>query len=516
MNGATSDIESFVGGNVNVLLDGAKFVQSFTGEGENRMPLTAQIFGANNLNGTPKGHVKVHVKRTVDSAKDDSKTREQRTTYDVQAVYGGGNMADYVPTDTENGYAEVLIEGCQKTSINYVYGGGNAAAVPATDVTVKGTYIINTLYGGGNGSGDGNPGANIGIYKDGETPTNYGTGKAVTKLLGGYINNVYGGSNTKGDVRGGTDVSTKKQGQVITGDCCSDLYVGEIYGAGSHADVKGDVNITLDCLPDEFVDAVYGGAEEAVIEGNVTLTVTSGKFGRVFGGNNKGGNIKGSITVNIYEDGCKPLIIGEVYGGGNAAPYSIYGCAKDGEGHWTPNTDGTLYFDQETKGRAAIQVNIQACTSVGKVFGGGMGATAKVIGNTNVDVNLIKGIVNGSKQSTIGKVGQVFGGGGFAEVKGNTLVEVGTKLANEGEDEGVNIISGTDYLDPSDGSLDETITAGIYGGGYSADVDGNTTLNIGTKNQQIGEDPSVTIAGNIFGGGLGGNSELRWLCSNHG
>ena len=503
VNGATSDIESFVGGNVNVLLDGAKFVQSFTGEGENRMPLTAQIFGANNLNGTPKGHVKVHVKRTVDSAKDDSKTREQRTTYDVQAVYGGGNMADYVPTDTENGYAEVLIEGCQKTSINYVYGGGNAAAVPATDVTVKGTYIINTLYGGGNGSGDGNPGANIGIYKDGETPTNYGTGKAVTKLLGGYINNVYGGSNTKGDVRGGTDVSTKKQGQVITGDCCSDLYVGEIYGAGSHADVKGDVNITLDCLPDEFVDAVYGGAEEAVIEGNVTLTVTSGKFGRVFGGNNKGGNIKGSITVNIYEDGCKPLIIGEVYGGGNAAPYSIYGCAKDGEGHWTPNTDGTLYFDQETKGRAAIQVNIQACTSVGKVFGGGMGATAKVIGNTNVDVNLIKGIVNGSKQSTIGKVGQVFGGGGFAEVKGNTLVEVGTKLANEGEDEGVNIISGTDYLDPSDGSLDETITAGIYGGGYSADVDGNTTLNIGTKNQQIGEDPSVTIAGNIFGGGLG-------------
>ena len=526
----SAETPAYVGGDsVIVTLDGAK---------------VRQVFGANNINGTPKGHVLVWVKRTVDSAKPtvdgESKPigREGRTTYDVEAVYGGGNMADYVPTDAcldpavegnpakiAAATAEVLIEGCQKTSINYVYGGGNAAAVPATDVTVKGTYIINTLYGGGNGSGYmdpptnsiPNPGANIGIYKNGETPTNYGTGKAVTKLLGGYINNVYGGSNTKGDVRGGTDVSTKKQGQKVTGDCCSDLYVGEIYGAGSHADVKGDVNITLDCLPDEFVDAVYGGAEEAVIEGNVTLTVTSGRFGRVFGGNNKGGNIQGSITVNIYEDGCKPLIIGEVYGGGNAAPYSIYGCSSStdpetGKITWKANKEGEadLNFDQEANRRAAIQVNIIACTSVGKVFGGGMGSTAKVIGNTNVDVNLLKGIVEGVKQSTIGKVGQVFGGGGEADVIGNTLVEVGTKLANEGEDEGVNITRGTytsssvgTYLNPEANEFIDMPSAGIYGGGLAADVDGNTTLNIGTKDQRIGEEPSVTIAGDIFGGGLG-------------
>ena len=501
--GGLGDAETaaYVGGDVIVTLDGAK---------------VQQVFGANNINGTPKGHVLVHVKRTTGgSAKDPSKTREQRTptdpayVYDVEAVYGGGNQADYVPTDASSGYAEVLIEGCELTSIDKVYGGGNAAAVPATKVTVKGSYIINTLYGGGNGAGDGNLGANVG-YKsyssltptdDEKTSKQYGTGKAETKLLGGYINDVYGGSNTRGDVRGGTDVRTKGKDEVVA-DCCESLNVGNIYGAGSHADVEGDAYIILECMPEDFVDAVYGGAKNATINGNVTLTVTSGKFGRVFGGNNEGGSINGSITVNVYEDGCEPLIIGELYGGGNAAPYSIYGCTQSGD-TWTANESGDLHFDQEAKGRAAIQVNVVACTSVGKVFGGGMGTSAKVIGNTNVDVNLIKGIVNGIKQSTIGKVGQVFGGGGFAEVKGNTLVEVGTKLANEGEDEGVNIISGTDYLDPSDGSLDETITAGIYGGGYSADVDGNTTLNIGTKDQQIGEDPSVIIAGDIFGGGLG-------------
>ena len=536
---AVAAVEAKVGGNVNVLLDGAKLNCTFTGTGDNRMPLSGQIFGANNLNGTPKGHVKVWVKRTVGTDKSSeaalAKTRDQRGglepySYDVAAVYGGGNQADYIPVDptpetplndTED-YAEVIIEGCELTSIEYVYGGGNAAAVPATDVTVKGTYIINALYGGGNGEGNGNLGANVG-YKsyssltptdDEKTSKVYGTGKAETKLLGGYINNVYGGSNTRGDVRGGTDVRTKGKTEVVTGDCCTELNVGNIYGAGSHADVAGDVNIILECMPEDYVAAVYGGAEEAIVEGNVKLTVTSGRFGRVFGGNNKGGSIHGSITVNIYEDGCKPLIIGEVYGGGNAAPYSIYGCTNT-SGTWSPNTDGTLYFNQETEGRAAIQVIIQACTSVGKVFGGGMGSTAKVIGNTNVDVNLLKGWIDDPdhpgqrKQNPIGKVGQVFGGGGEADVIGNTLVEVGTKLSDT-EDEGVNITRGT-YTSPSDGTyLSPTAnvfmdmpSAGIYGGGLAANVEGNTTLNIGTKDQRIGETPSVTIAGNIFGGGLG-------------
>ena len=80
VNGATSNVEAFVGGDVLVTLDGAK---------------VQQVFGCNNLNGTPKGAVEVHVYRTVGSDKPthDGATptpnpiaRTARTTYDVAAV----------------------------------------------------------------------------------------------------------------------------------------------------------------------------------------------------------------------------------------------------------------------------------------------------------------------------------------------------------------------------------------------------------------------------------------------
>ena len=509
-------VESFVGGDVFVTLDGAK---------------VKQVFGCNNLNGTPKGHVKVHVKRTknfsdaadADDYKNISTTPlAERTTYDVEAVYGGGNQADYVPTNAtldpsveanktliDNAFAQVIIEGCDKTSIADVYGGGNAAAVPATEITINEAYIIDRVFGGGNGAGKGNPGADVGVNDRAAYATNkktgvYGTGIAKTKLVGGQVHVVYGGSNTLGNVRGGTTMERK-----VSNDC--ELKIGEIYGAGQVAPMDGNVNIVLECMPESFVEAVYGGAKNAVVNGDVSLTVTSGKYGRVFGGNNEGGSINGSITVNAYEDGCKPLIIGELYGGGFKAPYSIYGCEKsvDDQGNitWTANTSGDLKFDQEKPGheRAAVQVNVYSCTSIGKVFGGGY--QAPVIGNTHVWINMMKGYVDDPerpgyrKENPIGKIGQVFGGGNEAVVKGNTTIDIGTALSYNGdvvEDMGVNIISGDDYL-AAESDTPISLTAGVYGGGNAADVEGNTTLNIGTANQNQG----INISGNIFGGGYG-------------
>ena len=485
---------AYVYGDVTVTLNGA------SSEGS--------IFGCNNLKGSPKGHVKVHVLKTGSERDGTTPIANRTAPYDLAAVYGGGNQADYRPVNNSD-YAEVLIEGCEETSIQNVYGGGNAAAVPATEVTVMGAYIINSLYGGGNGAGTGNTGADVGYYDHSKTNT-YGTGKAVTKLLGGYINNVYGGSNTKGDIRGGTDLKTKKDGVdylTPSGDCCTKLVVDNLYGAGSMADVDGDVDITLDCMPDDYVAEVYGGAENANINGSVTLTVTSGKFGRVFGGNNAGGNIKGSITVNVNEGGCKPLEIGEVFGGGNAAPYSIYGCTKtknaDNTYTWTANTSGTSNLPAgKTYG---VEVNVYACTSIGKVFGGGYGESAKVIGDTHVWVNMMKGYVNDVEQSTIGRIGQIYGGGSAAEVIGNTTVDIGTITVSE--DAGA-IITNGNYINPDaiEYKSDATkhyipIEGGVYGGGMNAAVDGNTTVNIGTAAQSLG----VNIAGNIYGGGKEGD-----------
>ena len=91
------------------------------------------------------------------------------------------NTADTSEPETlPNGSkTQVIIEGCDLTSIETVYGGGNAAAVPETNVTIKGAYEIGYLFGGGNGKddiapGEENPGADVGTLDHGSTT--YGTG----------------------------------------------------------------------------------------------------------------------------------------------------------------------------------------------------------------------------------------------------------------------------------------------------------------------------------------------------
>ncbi len=498
-------------GAVNILLDGTEFKRSGDYAGNQYM---AQVFGCNNKNGTPTGHVKVNVKRTIGAGNNDA----TRKTYDVVAVYGGGNQADYKPTSSTE-YAEVLIEGCELTSIDAVYGGGNAAAVPATKVQVNGTHVINRLFGGGNGSGNGNPGANVGVYAN----VKYGTGKAETKLNGGYINSVFGGSNTKGDIAGGTDVKTKEKTETAPAGCCDDLIIGELYGAGSQADVVGGVNITLECMPDDYVAAVYGGAKNANIDGNVRLTVTSGKFGRVFGGNNEGGTIKGSITVYVREEGCQDLEIGELFGGGNLAPYSKFGCYLDNtDNKWkayeeksTANGNFEVTFDNNEQYPYHVKVFVESCTSIGSIYGGGLGTSATVTGDTYVNVNMLYGSVNNTQKTSVGRIGQVFGGGKQADVKGSTRIDIGTEMANERN--GViitkTIDDNTKYLNPEPTgttgyssvpyiSIGEE--AGVYGGGKDANVLGNATLNIGTKNLADG----TSITGNIFGGGYGSTTKV--------
>ena len=518
---AVEAVEAKVYGDVTVTLNGTKMVASYESDGETVK--AGRVFGCNNINGTPVGHVLVHVIRTVDSNKpteDDEHNpiaREARTIYDVAAVYGGGNQADYVPADAllapsaanetriAQARAEVLIESCENTSIESVYGGGNAAAVPATEVIIQGAYIINNVFGGGNGKGTGNPGANVGYYKLNNTDTSYGTGKAVTKLLGGYINYVYGGSNTKGNIRGGTSVMTKDDDSSLTGDC--ELNVGQIYGAGSQADMDGDANIILECMPNDYVDAVYGGAKNASINGNVSLTVTSGRFGQVFGGNNMSGSINGHITVYVREEGCKDLEIGELFGGGNQAPYSKYGYTKTNN-VWVANdeTDANLkvHFDANELYPYSIRVFVESCTSIGSIYGGGLGTTATVTGDTYINVNMLYGSVDGQEPKTsVGHIGQVFGGGKQALLKGNAIIDIGTETANERT--GV-IIQPDNYVNPdaSDYASNNTIAispteSGVYGGGRDADVEGNTTLNIGRKDLTDG----TNITGNIYGGGLG-------------
>lgn len=494
-----STTEADVNGNVTVTLNGTAFeLTTIKDDNGNTIPTSGRIFGCNNINGSPKGTVLVKVLNTV--AKDsDGTTKAKPTkgygTYELQAVYGGGNLAAYEPEnaeadgqftsytynsntvshDNQKKPVQVVIDGCDETSIEYVYGGGNAASTPATDVLILGSYEIGNVFGGGNGKDrytlDGtnwnaNDGADVGIinaaaYDANKTEGKYGTGNAMTSVLGGTVNNIFGGSNTKGNIVG---QATTRLDQATN---CQ-LVVKDIYGGGNEAYMDGNTNIQLGCI--EYLKEIYGGAKNADVGSDINMTITSGHFDRVFGGNNLGGAIKGSITLNIEETGCNPITIGEVYGGGNKAAYSVYGY----------NADGT-YKDSGEKLYSDPVVNLRSFTSIGRVFGGGLGEEAVMVGSPTVNINEVVG-ANASNTSwphlnktinfndgtasvtlpsheagKIGAIGTVFGGGNAAKVIGDTNVNIGT----------------------ADDIIGVDIRGNIYGGGNQADVTGKTNVTIG-------------------------------------
>ena len=448
-----SDIPAIVYGNVTVYQYGAVLLASYNQEG---LAESGRIFGCNNVYGSPKGHAKVYVKRTVSNSATNQllSTEANRMsatgthTYQLAAVYGGGNQAEYTPFNA-NDFAEVFIDpdDCDSISIHSVYGGGNAAATPATKVTISGSYEIEYVFGGGNGAGQGNLGANVGYHYystpesdiQGRADKAYGTGIAATNIYGGRIHYIYGGSNTKGNVRS-TAVSMLDE----LSECA--LNVDGIYGGGREAYMEGSTQLEMGCVTG--MAEIYGGSEKADVGSNVELTITSGHFHKVFGGNNKGGRINGSITVNIEQTGCVPITIDELYLGGNNAPYSVYGYNNDTT---TVNVGGgemVTHYGLNESGQNPYpdpRLNIRSFDTIGTVYGGGNGELAVMVANPIVDINVTKGWVNGEylggnadytayratamDLTTDGVItGDVYGGGNQAKVKGKTRIRIGDKL----------------------------------------------------------------------------------------
>ena len=498
-----------------------------------------RIFGCNNLMGTPKGSVVVNIYKTngfdgherTPSNKLDNIDDNQHS-YEVQAVYGGGNLAAYEPDNDADKHTQVNIYGCGDTSIKQVYGGGNAASTPATQVDVYGTYEIEELFGGGNGkddiSKDGgttfvkNPGANVGFkeYWDEENEidmvdydtkeerqstdfiTNYvyGTGEAHVNIHGGRIHRVYGGSNTKGNVKA-VAVTMLEEKSDATGSPCCEFHVDEAYGGGKSAPMDGASKLEMACIPG--LKNAYGGAEEADIQSDVTLTITNGNFDRVFGGNNVSGTIHGKITVNIEETGCHLITIGQLYGGGNQAAYT---------GPWKDDND-------HSKGRQGPTVNAKSFTSIGDVYGGGYGKTATVEGDTEVNINVCDGKDFGGSQQTEEDRAAIATNWKYIDKDDNNIIKDVT------ENPGYKTITFSEYVRTDDGGfVDEdhdgnrdvveptpTITVfypkhttgkiggvnNVYGGGNAAMVQGNTTVNIGTNVEVYMADNSVNTGDNL-------------------
>ena len=358
------------------------------------------VYGCNNVNGAPQSTVAVDIYGT-DAPADG---RE----YALDAVYGGGNKAEYTSTPT------VKIHNCNN-SIEYVYGGGNAADVAGTDVTIYGGDSIGYVFGGGNGSVSA---ANV-------------SGNVDLKIYGGTIRHVFGGNNTSGTIGGTINVNVNKQTE--TGHDPCPMKIGEVFSGGNMAASQAG-NLTIGCTGDyveatgsnrygyelEGIGDVYGGANRANVTGNITLTINGGIINRAFGGNNYSGDINGQINVIVNKTTSCGWYLGYVYGGGNQAAYTA------------PST-------------GFPNVSVQNGKVTYDVYGGGYGdpiddSQGKITGSTYVEI-INNGIVghnvfgggNAAAVSTDTFVlvrdkakvfGNVYGGGNQGEIGGNTKVVV--------------------------------------------------------------------------------------------
>lgn len=381
-----------------------------------------------------------------------------------QSVFGGGDAA------AVKGKPTVTIDECGTLIKTDVYGGGNAAPVYATEVVMNAGKVNGNMFGGGNGADLSKPGANVGYEPDNTTKASgndtYGTTNVTVYggTVGTWTNDtvcaagtggVFGGSNTQGDVWKSSNVNI---GLIEKNNEECPIKVKDFYGAGNEAFMNGQANLNIGCYAPSM-KTLFGGANKADVRNDIVLNILNGSFEKVFGGNNAGGKIYGSITVNIDETGCSPIKIGELYCCGNNAPYDVNWGKFDsatGKGDGTRNNDPVL--------------NIISCDSIGKVFGGGYGEAAVVTGNPTVNISMVVG----EESTELGTIGTVFGGGNAAKVIGESTVNIGTlsKVTRVATED--NALNGK-----TEDVVGVNITGNVYGGGNQAEVTGSTSVTIG-------------------------------------
>ena len=351
-------------------------------------------------------------------------------------VYGGGNYGSVASGGSSELYigGDVIIRGS-------VFGGSNMQKGQGVTINMYDGQVIGGIYGGSNRWGYINEDININIYGGtiGDPENNivgsvFGGGYGDSTITVKNINIVIGKSSNHegpivyGDVYGGSAMGTVNGGTATdnnTGNTTTrTVNLTAAYSENQHTFVTiHGGNITGRNDVSVGTGSVYGGGlgtasyAANVYAGTVKVTVNGGTMNRTFGANNANGLPYGSVETEITGG-----TIGNVYGGGNAA---AYGNQTNNDVPTVTMTGGTVLHD---------------------VFGGGLGANARVTRDTRVD---IKGtsVVNGN----------VFGGGSEAEVGAsgnshNTLVN----------------ILGSARVDGN-----------VYGGGNRAKVWGNTVVNVG-------------------------------------
>ena len=528
--------------------DGATTPPTYSGNAT----INGSVYGCNDANGSPKQNVDVHIYSTARGGHKEASYTGNDAEYALAEVFGGGNRADYSPSIAETPYkTSVTIFGCENT-VKDIYGGGNAAAAKQCAVTIWGGRH-DRVFAGGNGAGEGNPGADI------------GTGGTSLTINAGIINQVFGGSNEKGDIEGPIYVTVAHPNSQCGDDADVAEQIGEFFGGSNKVATGTDahpvtITTTIECGTGTF-SAVYGGSNQANIIGNVTLNIKGGTIGTVyggskgvkaaaaqgtegqegyvpavaaveahildarnddtehtpknvagnvtlnlfggtitdaFGGSNQNGNIEGAITVNVFdlEGACRLNITGNIYGAGNVTPYTPLAYATNGT-KTTPKVN---------------LIHIANANGIGgSVYGGGLGADAQVTAKPRVNIgydaanmsslitSLTTGIQNPPTTYTMRVAGSVYGGGKEAPVAGNENGRTHVRV-NAGSTVDHNVFGGGDEATVSGRSsvdmVGGTVTEDIFGGGNQANV-GSTLVSMsgGSVRKAFGGGNNVTDGG---------------------
>ena len=407
------------------------------------------VFGCNNVNGRPTGAVTVNINNDVDGN-----------------VYGGGNLATYT------GDPYVYIN--KGTVAGHVFGGGNGDPDDATQ----------TL-----GSVTGTPHVIVG-----DMTVDHESYQAIVS------SDVYGGGNAA-KVIGTTSVLIQKCNTVVNGD---------VYGGGNAANIakNGDeggstsVTVTGGTINGTNHGMVFGGGHgdkdanpvvSANVAGNTNVAIQGGTINQVFGGSNSSGTIAGTINVNIDKDAnACPMVITEVYGGGNYAASNAGNITIGCTGASSSEYIGTVYGGAN---RANITSDIELTITGGRINNvfGGNNNSGTISGDITVNVEWATPACSDQY------LGNVYGGGNLAPHTGNPAVNLknGTATNVFGGGKGSTaIVTGDPVVTIGDNNASHVaiVSGNVYGGGDAAAVSGNTSVTYNDNNA------SSTVA-NLFGGG---------------
>ena len=452
VNGATSNVEAHVYGKVHVNI--GSWVKEPTATDTTYYGMATltncEVYGCNNLNGSPNDDVFVDVYKTNHTTTDEADYEENDATYAIYQVCGGGNNADYEPENGNTSSQKKLrtyVHRCENT-VEKLFGGSNAAFAQGVHLTIDGGRL-DWAFGGGNGE---------------VSPADIGTGNIYLWLGGGHINLYVNGSNDNGTIYGDIYSNTFNSG-------CSDAVVEDHFMGSNQTPIYGGVEETINCGDPMQYRNLYCGSNKAQIYGDIRLTIKGGVFENVFGGSK--GDLASLTTPGTHTDYASNI---------KQFPTTIPSAAEDPGLHayMTAHPDvagtggnvylvinggtiGTLYGACDINGNieGKIDMTIMATQTdcplfIGNIFGGGNTTSYEPLNSSLIspEIKILKGTIGGARPAT------------------------------------------TTFLQY------ESYAGNVYGGGYQGNVTANPRIVIGDPTAPTSP---VTIEGNVFGGGDHGN-----------